>query len=241
MRCERYEQDLTVGAAGGTITSDLEAHLEGCVACREWLAEKRALLESVDRVLMADLDVEPSPALRHRVMSRVAQAERERRRIVPRAAAAALAAGLIIVLLAGAWARRPSATPLESSAATIAPGVPAGGAEKPETPEAETPSIPSTPRPLVARTSHSVRRGVPPATARDALVREPEVLVLPGQEEALRRFVAGLRDGSTPAPPLLLSGASVESLIAPAPLIEIPLLETNPLADSVELQERSHS
>jgi hypothetical protein len=33
----------------------------------------------------------------------------------------------------------------------------------------------------------------------------------------------------------------VESLIAPAPLIEIPLLETNPLADSVELQERSHS
>jgi hypothetical protein len=240
MRCERYDHDLTAGAAGGTITRDLEAHLEGCVACREWLAEKRALLESVDQVLMANLDVEPSPALRHRVISRVAQAERERRRIVPAAAAAALAAGLIIVLLAGAWARRPSTTPLESSAAVIVLGGPAGGAEKPGTPEPGTPSIPSTPRPL-ATTSHLARRGLRPAVARDAVVREPEVLVLPGQEEALRRFVAGLRDGSTPAPPLLLSGASVESLIAPAPLIEIPLLEANPLADSVDLQEGSHS
>jgi hypothetical protein len=147
----------------------------------------------------------------------------------------------VIVLLAGAWARRPPTTPLESSAAAIVPGVPAGGAAKPETPEPETPSIPSTPRPLVATTSHAAGRGLRPAVARDAAVREPEVLVLPGQEEALRRFVAGLRDGSTPAPPLLLSGASVESLIAPAPLIEIPLLEASPLADSDDVQERSHS
>ena len=37
------------------------------------LAEKRALLESVDQVLRMDLDVEPSPALRHRVITRVAE------------------------------------------------------------------------------------------------------------------------------------------------------------------------
>jgi hypothetical protein len=59
MRCDRYDTDLTAGAAGEAITRDLEAHLEGCASCRERLAEKRALLESVDQVLRMD-PVEPS-------------------------------------------------------------------------------------------------------------------------------------------------------------------------------------
>jgi len=239
MRCDRYEQDLTAGAAGGAITPDLEAHLEGCVSCRERLAEKRALLESVDQVLRMDLDVEPSPALRNRVITRVAEMERERRRIVPGVAAAALAAGLIIVLVAGAWARRRSSTPLESSAVAISPGFPVRDAVTPETHEPLL--IPSTPRPLVAATPLVVQTGSRPAVARPASVREPEVLVPPGQEAALQRFVAVLRDGSVPPPPLLLSGASLESLIAPIPLIKIPALETKPLADSVDSPERSPS
>jgi hypothetical protein len=239
MRCDRYDTDLTAGAAGEAITRDLEAHLEGCVGCRERLAEKRALLESVDRVLRMDLDVQPSPALRHRVITRVAETERERRRIVPGVAAAALAAGLIIVLVAGAWARRRSATPLESSAVAISLGFPARDAVTPETHPPLL--IPSTPRPLVAAKPHAVRSGSRSVVAREAFVREPEVLVPPGQEAALRRFVAVLRDGSAPPPPLLLTGASLESLIAPIPLIKIPALETKPLADSVDSPERSPS
>ena len=239
MRCDRYEQDLNVGAAGGTITPEVEAHLEGCVGCRERLAGKRALLESVDHVLRMDLDVAPSPALRQRVITRVAETERERRRIVPGVAAAALAAGLVIVLIAGAWARRRSSTPLESSAAAISHGLPARDAVTPET--HEPPLIPSTPRPVVAATPHAVQAGSRPAVARPAFVREPEVLVPPGQEAALRRFIAALRDGSAPPPPLLLTGASLESLIAPIPLIEIPALATKPLADSVDSPERSPS
>jgi len=239
MRCDRYEQDLTAGAAGAAITRDLEAHLKGCLGCRERLAEKRGLLESVDRVLRMDLDVEPSPALRHRVFTRVAATERERRRIVPGVAAAALAAGLIIVLVAGAWARRRSATPLESNAVVISPGFPVRDAVTPETHEPLL--IPSTPRPLVAATPHAVQSGSRPAVARPAFVREPEVLVPPGQEAALQSFIAVLRDRSVPPPPLLLSGASLESLIAPVPLIEIPVLDATPLADSVDSAERSPS
>jgi len=101
MRCDRYEQDLTAGAAGGAITPDLEAHLEVCAACRGRRAEKQAVLGHIDQVLTSHLDVEPSPALRSRVISRVAQAEGKRRRLAPWAAAAALAAGLGIALLAG--------------------------------------------------------------------------------------------------------------------------------------------
>jgi hypothetical protein len=238
MRCEQYEQDLTVGAAGGAITPDLEAHLEGCGLCRDRLAEKRALLESVDQMLRAGLEVEPSPALRHRVITRVAQTERERRWILPGTAAAALAAGLAIVLLAGAWARRPSTTPLESSAAAISPGLPAADAMPPGT--AETLLTPSPPRPLVAAPP-AARSGSRPAVARESLVREPEVMVPPGQEAALRRFVAVLRDGSAPPPLLLLTAVSVEGPIAPVPLIEIPVLEAKPLADTVDSSERSPS
>jgi len=236
MRCERYEQDLTAGAAGRTITGDLEGHLEECVACRQRLAEKRALLEAVDHVLRADLAVEPSPALRHRLITRVAETEGERRRMLPELAAAALAAGLIIVLVAGAWARRRSTTPLQSSAAAISPGLPARGAAAPAR---EMPPIPSTPGPPVTAKPRGARSGSPPAVAREAIVREPEVLVPPGQEAALRRFVAVLRDGSTPPPPLLLTGASLESLIVPVPLMEIPMLEAKPLADAVDSAERN--
>jgi hypothetical protein len=238
MRCEQYEQTLTVGAAGGPITQDLEAHLEGCGLCRDRLAEKRALRESVDQVLRAGLEVEPSPALRHRVITRVAQTERERRRIVPGLAAAVLAAGLAIVLLAGAWARRPSTTPLESSAAAISPGLPAADAVPNETPE--TLLVPSPPKPLVA-VPPAARSGSRPAVAPESLVREPEVMVPPGQEAALRRFVAVLREGSAPPPLLLLTGVSLDDPIAPVPLIEIPVLKAKPLADSVDSSERSPS
>jgi hypothetical protein len=235
MRCERYEPDLTVGAAGGTITPDLEAHLEGCAACRDRLAEKQALLGHVDQVLTSHLDVEPSPALRRRVISRVSRAESERRRLAPWAAAAALAAGLVMALLAGAFAHRPSVRPPESSTAGMVSDAPAATAAQPKPPVIS----PSTPRASATAAPHVVRRGPSRAIAR-GIVREPEVLVPPGQEDALRRFVAGLRDGSAPAPALLRAGASVENFIAPSPLIEIPLLETEPLAGSVDSKE-SHS
>jgi hypothetical protein len=106
-------------------------------------------------------------------------------------------------------------------------------------PEAPSASIPSVAR----ETAPPRRRGpVPtPLLPESARPQEPEVLIPPGQEEALRRFVTALRDGTAPVPPLLATGASVGSLIVPAPLIEIAPLEANPLADSVELPERSHS
>jgi hypothetical protein len=236
MRCERYEQDLTVGAAGGTITPDLEAHLEGCAACRDRLAEKQALLGHIDQVLMSNLDVEPSPALRRRVMARAAQAHGERRRWVPWAAAAALAASLVMALLAGGLSRRSPDTYSERVAAT-GPNVPARGATKPERPV----PVPSVPTAAVTVTPHIVRRGPPPAAARAAAAPEPEVRVPPGQGEALRRFAEILREDAGTARPLLGATATVESPVAPPPLIQIPVLASEPLADPADPLERSKS
>lgn len=234
MRCERYEQDLTVGAAGGTITPGLETHLEGCAACRDQLAEKRALLGHIDQVLTSHLGVEPSPALRRRVMARVVQARAERRRWAPWAAAAALAAGLGMALVAGGLTRRSPDTSSEPVAAT-GPNVPAGGTTKPESP-VPVPSVPTG----VAVTPHVVRRG-PPPVARSAAAPEPEVLVPPGQGEALRRFAESLREDAGTARPLLGATATVEGPVAPPPLIHIPVLASEPLADPADPLERSKS
>jgi len=239
MRCDRYEQDLTAGAAGGAITPDLEAHLEVCAACRGRRAEKQAVLGHIDQVLTSHLDVEPSPALRSRVISRVAQAEGKRRRLAPWAAAAALAAGLGIALLAGGGVgrhRHPSDTSFERGIAT-GPTVPAGGALKAER---ATP-IPTVPTAGAAVTPHVVRRRSPPTAARPAAAPEPEVLVPPGQEEALRRFVAGLRAEPGTARPLLRATATVDSPVPPPPLIHIPVLASEPLSDPADPLERSKS
>jgi hypothetical protein len=237
MRCERYEQDLTLGAAGGAIRPDLEAHLEGCAACRERLAEKHALLGRIDHVLTSQLDVEPSAGLRRRVIARVVEVEKARRRMAPWAAAATLAAGLAMVVWAAGLTRRPSATPLPSSVAAIVPTEPTGGTAKPET----RALAPSTPRERVAATPRVVRRRSSPAAGRLAAAPEPEVLVPAGQEEALRRFVASLREDAGTPRPLLRATATVETPVAPPPLIQIPVLASEPLSDPADPLERSKS
>jgi ferric-dicitrate binding protein FerR (iron transport regulator) len=236
MRCERYEQGLTAGAAGGTITPDLEAHLDVCAACRDWRAEKQAVLGYIDQVLTSHLDVEPSPALRSRVISRVAQAEGKRRRLAPWAAAAALAAGLGIALLAGGVARHPPDAAFERVTAT-GPTIRAGGAMKAE----RAAPVPPVPTVGAAVTPHVVRRRSPPAAAGPAAALQPEVLVPPGQEEALRRFVAGLREEPGTARPLLRATATVDSPVPPPPLIHIPVLASEPLSDPADPLERSKS
>jgi hypothetical protein len=238
MRCEQYEQDLNVGAAGGTITPEVEAHLAVCAACDGRLAEKRALIASVDRVLTADLDVEPSPALRSHVRARVSGAESERRRAAPRAVAAALAAGLALAVLGGRWAHRPFVPPGPAAAVRIVPDAPAGAAVQREPPA----PLRSAPRAAVATATHAHRRATPPTIARSAVWPASEVLVPPGQEDALRRFMAGLREDPHTARPLLRTSASVESPVEPPPLIDIPALAiSEPLAEPAERLERSKS
>jgi hypothetical protein len=73
---------------------------------------------------------------------------------------------------------------------------------------------------VVART----RSAKPSPAARPA---EPEVLVPPGQEAALLRFVATMRSGRVDAAALAQPDAAE---LAIAPLAELPALEVKPLA-----------
>jgi predicted anti-sigma-YlaC factor YlaD len=107
--CRAHRGDLAAAALGRIDGSDavaLRAHVEGCAACRQELAE----LESAARMLpLAEPahvtgTIEPPAALESRVRERVAAEMRERARrrrrrwISTTAAATAVAAGLVFAL-----------------------------------------------------------------------------------------------------------------------------------------------
>lgn len=234
MRCEQYDEALTEAALGGPASSRLEAHLQGCLDCGRRLAEEQARLQGFDRALRSALRVEPGAAFSGRVASCLAQRKTapwwSSRRDV------GLAAGLAVVVLAGWLARRPP-TPAVSRAEAVAtatvPPVTDGAPAGPKTPASARSTMTEAAAPRL------VRVGRPPARPRPG-TREPEVLVPPGEEDALRRFVASLHTGAPP-PPLLMTSTSVEDLVESPAAIEILPLETRPLARPADPPERSPS
>ena len=176
------------------------------------------------------------PALAGRVAARLAEPGPTRAlpplRVLTVAAAAALA------ILAGWFVGRSThGAPSEPDRAAVSPRTPQGAAVTPhaEAPPASTATVAHAAPPLRARPR------VSRLVSRETGAHDPEVLVPPGEEGALRRFLANLRSGAVPAPSLLTSGASVGSFVEVPALPEIPLLETRPLADPGDSQERNDS
>jgi hypothetical protein len=237
MSCERFEEETIDVAAGRPPSRGMEAHLGGCPACRARLDQRRRVLADVDHVLRARLGAGPSPELAARVMSRLAEGE-------ARAPwrpfwLAAVAAGLGAALLAGWMARGPEGeVPTGPRQATTSPETRPRQDDSLVTPSGEpaTPTAPAVtpPRASIARVAARARRR---AATTDGL--EPLVLVPPGQEKALRRFVTNLGRGTAPAPPLLMAGTPVDGAVQPPPLLEIPAVSVEPLSDPSVSPERS--
>ncbi|PYQ53248.1 MAG: hypothetical protein DMF78_09420 [Acidobacteria bacterium] len=236
MSCERFEEETIDVAAGRPPSAAFGAHLAGCTACRARVNEQRHVLEDVDRVMGAGLNVAPSPDLAARVEARLRERD-DRSRWRP-VWVAAMAAVLGAVLLAGWMARRPGGeVPTGPRQATTSPETRPGPdqsrvtpSDRPATPRARAVTRPRAATPRVAVSAP--RRAA-------AIATEPLVLVPPGQGEALRRFVANLGRGTRPAPPLLVAGASVDGAVEPPPLLEIPAVTVEPLSDPTVSPERS--
>lgn len=220
--CERSKTVLMEVALGGAAPPAVDAHLEGCAPCRAWLADRRQLIGRIDAELRASLQVEPSPAFLARVRQRVGAGSATARwwrmgRLVSAAIAVAVVTA-VFVRLAGRAAELP-ATPSWTRSEAARAVAPAPRSPSPERPVAVA----------AARAAVRVERTL-------AAPREPEVLVPPGQEALLRRFIEPIRRGRVDAASLL-SAETAEPVELKT--TDIEPIEIKPLAIEPTNEEES--
>jgi hypothetical protein len=227
MACERHREALADVAAGGPALAFVGAHLASCEGCRAELATLRQALSVADAEMAGLVAAVPSAGLAARIRQAVAEAEPSPARRFGWLWPAAAAAATLLVALA-VWVGR---APLpETHVVVKAPGpspvtprdIRPLGPERSAIPAGESSSVPG-----VAPARGDEPRARAHAHGRQATPQEPEVLVPPGEGEALLRFAAHLQ-GRTVAPDSLL----VADLSAPLPeakAIEIRSLEIIPL------------
>lgn len=222
MSCERYQSWMTDAAADELPESraaDLQAHVGECAACRQELQRVRTLLAAIDLGVTAQTAAELSPRfmerVRQRIRDRASVASWWNARWVPAVACAAL-----LILAASVWTLWPRTGVRHELAASSAAPSPA---------QAVRPAAVLTAKPKIT----PERRGSMVALARPARKLNarrieqrdvPEVLVPPGQMEAVMQFAQALNSGQIDGAKLL---ADLKAADQP---LEIKPLETPELA-----------
>jgi hypothetical protein len=209
--CEKARDTLAEVAAESAVPPAIGEHLEGCPSCRGWLADRRRLMERIHGELEASLQVEPSPLFLARVRHGLDQ---------PRAAlrwwrADWLVAAAIALVVAAAGLVRIAGREAPMTA-TPAWTRSAGGDAVPPPPPAA-----SSPQRSAARVTRT-RLERPHA---------PEILVPPGQEALVRRWIEPIRRGRVDTASLLREEetAPAELTASPIEAIEIKPLAVEPL------------
>jgi hypothetical protein len=223
MACERYQGALTDLAAGAPAAPGLEAHLVGCAACRQELDALRRALALVETDLRQLLETEPSPALAARIRRAAAEplvspAWRPGRVLQVVAAAALLAVALVVTR-----GREPGPEP-----ARAVDTHPPPANETPSPGPAARPAATALPSAVASASASSVAVPHPRASTRPLAPPETEVLVPPGEAEALLRLVA-LLDRDRVAPPVMGAAGQASPDLAELRPIDIAPLEIVPL------------
>jgi hypothetical protein len=214
MACERYKTRLIEEALAPGGDAELTAHLPGCAECRSELARQRELQSRITGSIAAMVAAEPSPALLARVRQQIAAEASPRRAAwiqwaIGGVAVAALAS--FAIWFAGrALLRQPPPGPQ--------PGQTAGGTPTPQTsatnnPAQSSPVSATVPAPVAVQ-KNSANRAMPtrhkaprptqivavndstPAANSPALgAQRFNVIIPPGQREAVQRLVSALQTG----------------------------------------------
>jgi len=221
MTCERNRSEIRDVALGSAPSRRVEAHLVSCPVCRGVLGEERRRLAEIDDELGKALAVAPSPSLLPRVREVAARrlAREPQSRLVWLAPVAASIVALAVLLpLVQRTALAPGRTPVPPS--------PAAPATQPTVSEAEVPPTvvglqareDSHRQPARARSIHR------PAAARPAKAAsaEPEVIVPPGGEAALRRYVQAIRHSRVVGEVVLAVGPDPIDWTEPASMLQQP-------------------
>ena len=244
MACERYRGALTDVGAGAPAPAELETHLAACQACRAELQAVQRALALADASLRDLLAAEAGPAFRARIRKAVGEeAERVRGRrhfFWTWGAVPAIGTALMVLAALVAWRQARIPKPPSGPSVVQSQGQPSG-ANMSRPAEATSPALPRPeagasssaetsqgPRHVAGSHLRSRARQAPALT--QAASAEPEVLVPPGEAEALLRFALDLQHRQL-APDSLLLADLAAPLPDPKP-IEIAPLEIVPLDPS---------
>ncbi len=229
MACERYKVslvDAALGALEPALEAELRAHLEHCAACCAAFDAERRLVAAIDRGVAASVAAEPSPELAVRVCQRI-EAERVPARPwfagswmehwVPAAAGALAVLALVTVWLARREPPRPGA--LEWTNNVQSQHHSQSGARVPDESVRQRvlPLRPVGPA-AGSRRPHVVRKVVVEAA-------EAEVLVPPGQREAILQLYEAVWSGRADAALLLAERGPLEPVALKIAPLEVAALD----------------
>ena len=228
MSCERYQSWMTDAAADElqeNRRTELENHVRECSACRQELQRVRTLMDAIDLGVTAQAAAEPSP----RLMEQVRQRIRDQAPVAPWWSARwvpAVACAAMLIVAASLWTLWPrTGARHELTASSVAPS-PAQAVRRTAATTAAKPKITPRRRGSMVALARPARKLSARRIERQPRVPEvPEVIVQPGQMEAVMQFAQMLNSGQIDGMKLL---ADLKAADQP---LKIKPLETPKLPD----------
>lgn len=212
--------DAGSGVLSSKRRADFEAHLRDCAACREEFDRVRVLLRAIDSSVSGSVAAEPSPQLAARIRQAIAEQSNHAWEWWPRSAwltAVGICAVLAICFFVARTSRN-AQQPVSHYASYLANTLSAQNGT------AKTPGrVPAR----MFTDSHSPRR--PALAAHRAAVRvpwsasEPEIIVEPGQMQAILQLVAATQRDQLDGANLLNSQKKAAEQLEIKPLVIAPL------------------
>jgi Putative zinc-finger len=223
--CAQFREsmaDAADAALSNNLRADFDAHLRDCAACREEFRRAQALRQAINDGLSASVAAEPSPQLIANVLRRIGEQQDRAPAWWSRSpwltAASACAALAIFLFAARTLHRFNRPLPNDAPSPIVASSTPSHSAASPNRSpvvESATSAPPRKPAPLFAR--HASSREL------DHPAPEPEIIVEPGQMEAVFEFAAALQSGQIDGAKLLADQRQVAEPLEIKPLTIAPL------------------
>lgn len=235
MSCERYRGWIMDAAAGELPEgrgAKFEEHVRECSPCRQEFQRVRMVLTAIDLGVAAQVAEEPSPMLVEGVRQKI----RERRDIAPSWSARWVpmaACATVLILAASVWTLWPGSE-ARRGVATLSTTLSANRPARPQkiAQGATLVSAPEKRKPMIASVSASVSRSGerrPRRIERQPAAPEvPEVIVPPGQMEAVMQFAEALNSRQIDGAKLLADLKAADQPLEIKPLVIAPLNAPKP-------------
>ena len=227
MSCERYRSWMTSAAADElpeNRRTELENHVRECAACRQEFQRVRTLMAAIDLGVAAQTAAEPSPRfveqVRQRIRDQAPVAPWWNARWVP-----ALACATVLIVAASVWTLWPRTAVWHQLTASSASPSPVQAVRPAAVKTTAKPKItPERCGSMVALARPAPRLNARRIKRHPSAPEIPEVIVQPGQMEAVMQFAQALNSGRIDGAKLL---ADLKAADQP---LEIKPLETPELA-----------